>query len=348
MPIEHKDVHLAELHFDPENPRLPPGVGADQKKIFRYLVDSIGVEDLLRAISSSGMIPSDPIIVRPRQKPLAGYYVIEGNRRLAALKLLSGEQIGDDLQAPKVPEVTPQIRSTFDPITVEQGWETEALASYLGYKHVTSAKEWSPEAKARFVKHHAAGDFSEKSLRKFAKQLGTTYPTLKRWLIADLTLDQAESNGIFDPQHATTKRYFGRFYTLLGGSEVQKFLGLAGDISVNPVPSEKLKNLEDFVAWSVGTKSRKAFLSSRHQNKLEAVLSSPRALKYFRTSRDLTSALFYTEYNTAEIATQLREASYTIEECLVKLNDVKNDSSVVEAFDDLTRAYEKAKLNMGR
>lgn len=348
MPIEYKDVHLAELHFDPENPRLPPGIGADQKKIFRYLVDSIGVEDLLRAISSSGMILCDPIIVRLAERPVTGYYVIEGNRRLAALKLLSGEQIGDDLPEPKIPAVTEQVCKTFDPIAVEQGWETEALASYLGYKHVTSAKEWSPEAKARFVKHHAAGDFSEKGLRHLAKQLGTTYPTLKRWLIADLTLDEAEHHGIFDPQHATTKRYFGRFYSLLGGSEVQKFLGLAGEISANPVPPEKLKNLEDFVGWSVGTKSKKAVLSSRDQSRLEAVLASPRALKYFRTTRDLAAALFYTEYNTAEIATQLRSASYTIEECLVKLNDVKDDPSVIEAFDDLTRAYEKAKLNMGR
>jgi hypothetical protein len=323
-------------------------VGDDQRKIFRYLVDNIGVEDLLRALSASGMIPSDPIIVRPAGQQLGGYSVIEGNRRLAALKLLSGTPIGDDLPPPKVPSVDPHIRATFDPITVELGWEPGALASYLGYKHVTSAKEWTPEAKARFVKHHAAGDLSETSLRRVAKQLGTTYPTLRRWLIADLTLDEAERHGLFDPQHATTKRYFGRFYTLLGGSEVQKFLGLAGEITPDPVPQDKLKNLEDLVAWSVGTKTKKAILSSRDQNRLEAVLASPRALTYLRTTRDLSSALFYTEYTTAEIATQLRSASYTIEECLVKLNDVKGDPSVIEAFDDLTRAYEKAKLNMNR
>jgi len=349
VPIEHKDVHLGELHFDPENPRLPPSVGDDQVKIFRYLVDNIGIEDLLRALSSSGMIPSDPIIVRAADISLGGFYVIEGNRRLAALKLLSGEQIGDNLPPPKVPHVHATIKNTFDPITVELGWEPDALASYLGYKHVTSAKEWSPEAKARFVRHHSAGDFTEKNLRQFSRQLGTTFPTLKRWLIADLTLDEAQRHGLFDPQYATTKRYFGRFYTLLGGAEVQKFLGLGGElISSDPIPAEKLKNLEDFIGWSVGTKSKKAMLSSRDQSRLEAVLASPRALKYFRTTRDLTSALLYTEYNTAEIATQLRSASYTIEECLVKLNDVKDDPSVIDAFEDLTRAFEKAKLNMGR
>lgn len=348
MPIEHKDVHLVDLHFDPDNPRLAPGVGDDQKKIFRYIVDNIGVEDLLRAISASGMIPSDPIIVRSAGQQLGGYYVIEGNRRLAALRLLSGTPIGDDLPPPKVPPVGSHIKATFDPITVELGWEPDAIASYLGYKHVTSSKEWSPEAKARFVKRHAAGDLSENSLRQFAKQLGTTYPTLRRWLIADLILDEAVRRSLFDPRYATTKRYFGRFYTLLGGLEVQKFLGLSGEITADPVPQDKLKNLEEFVAWSVGTKTRKAILSSRDQNKLEAVLSSPRALQYLRTTRDLGSALFYTEYTTAEIATQLRSASYTIEECLVKLNDVKEDATVIEAFDDLTRAYEKAKLNMGR
>ena len=92
MPKEF-DVNLAELFFDPNNPRLVREFGDDQDKMFGYLITDIGVEDLLESLSASGLFKADPIIVKPR--PGGGYYVIGGNRRLSALKLLTGEKPRD-------------------------------------------------------------------------------------------------------------------------------------------------------------------------------------------------------------------------------------------------------------
>lgn len=346
MPKEFS-AKLQELYFDPENPRLIGDFSdKDQQKMFRYLITDIGVEDLLESLSASGLFEADPIIVRDR--PGGGYYIVEGNRRLAALRLVLGERPNDGLPIPSVPAVNAQISKTFNPIQVQTGWAPELVQAYLGYKHVTSSREWSPEAKAKFVFTHAQGDFTAENLREFAKTLGTKFPTLKRWLIAYLTLRQAEKKEIFDPDSAPAKGYFGTFYTLLGGQQARLFLNLHDDdpLTASPVPDDRLNQLGDFIKWTIGTKESPAAVNSRQQKKFEQVLGSTRALQHFRVKGDLEASLLYTEYNAEEIAAKFREAAYSVEECLSKLNDVRENTGVKEAFAEFERAYQKAKLNM--
>src|SRR6185437_7894031 len=243
--------------------------------------------------------------------------------------LLSGERPDDGLPMPSVPEVPPAIAQTFSSLKVQSGWTPELLQAYLGYKHVTASREWSPEAKAKFVFEHAGGDLSENNLRKFARTLGTKYPTLRRWLIAYLTLRQAERKGSFDPTKAPAKGYFGAFYTLLGGQQAQKFLDLQdAPLTETPVPEGRMKQLGEFISWTIGTKETPSVVNSRQQKPFEQVLASPKALAHFRIKRDLDSSLLYTEYNAEEIAAKFREAAYSIEDCLIKLLDVQDNANV--------------------
>lgn len=339
-------VEIKQLLFDPTNPRLPELLGKNQSDIFRFLVEEIGIEDVLQSIAASGVIEGDPIIARPADQK-GQYYVIEGNRRLAALKLLNGEMIGDGKEQPAVPQLSPGAAQSIKKIKIQIGWSELELDAYLGYKHVTATREWPPEAKARFVNSKVKGDFSTQNLTAFAKRLGTTLPTLRRWLVAFLTLEQAKAAEKFDPKEAYAKRYFGTFYTLLGSEQVQRFLGLVSDpITANPVPADHLAELEEFIGWSIGTKKVPPAVNSRKQQKLDAVLSSPKALQYFRHRRDLDTALLYTEYNAKEISVKLLNAAYGIEECLPKLFDVRADAAVVSAIETLDAAYKKLQINV--
>jgi hypothetical protein len=345
MPIDSQLVEVQNLLFDPSNPRLPSEIGSSEKEIFRFLVDEIGVEDLLNSIVSSGVIEGDPIIAR-HAADVGKFYVIEGNRRLAALKLLNGQKIGDGQAEPNVPTVSAEVAASVKQVKVQTGWDDDQLEAYLGYKHVTSTREWTPEAKARFVLERCKGDFSSESLSRFAKRLGTTLPTLRRWLIAYLTLQQAQKAGIFDPSQAPRKRYFGTFYTLLGSREVQKFLALSSEQLTNtPVPQDHLEKLDEFIGWTIGTTKTPPFVNSRAQQELDAVLASPSGLLHFRNKKNLDAALLYTEYNSGEISAKLLGAAYTIEECLTKIFDVKDDPKVVTAIESLERAMEKLRVN---
>lgn len=345
MAITTKTVEISHLHFDPHNPRLPEDLADDQRKIFRFLVDDIGIEDVLNSLAASGVIIGDPMIARPAERT-GEYYIIEGNRRLAALKLLNGEKIGDGQPESAIPNLAPQIAESVKQATIQLGWDQDQLDAYLGYKHVTAAREWAPEAKARFVVTKCRGDYSESALSKFARRLGTNLPTLRRWLVAYLALKQAESAGKFDPEDAYQKRYFGTFYTLLGSQQVQDFLALkSGSLTIAPVPSDHMDRLAELITWIVGTKKSPPLVNSRSQQKFDAVLASPGALRYFRSKKNLEGALLYTEFNSGEIAEKLQTAAYTIEECLPKVFDVREDPKVISAIENLDRAFEKLKLN---
>jgi hypothetical protein len=346
MAIETKTVKIDDLLFDPENPRLPEDVQGDARKIFRYLVDDIGVEDILNSMAASGVIDGDPMIGRVNPRKDGQFYVVEGNRRLAALKLLNGERIGDGNPEPTIPEISGSNAESIKRAKVQFGWEADKLEAYLGYKHVTASREWSPEAKAKFVLNSCKGNFSDSNLLRFAQRLGTKLPTLRRWLVAYLTLKQAEASGKFNPEDAYAKRYFGTFYTLLGSQEVQKFLGLKpGDLNTAPVPKKNLEELGEFVSWVIGTKKIPPIVNSRAQQKFDAILASPSALQYFRAKRNIDGALLYTEFNSGQIAEKLLSAAYTIEECLPKIFDVKDDSKVKSAITNLEGAVEKLRIN---
>jgi hypothetical protein len=349
MPIKIFPVDVADLRLDPENPRLPEDVERTQEDMLSFIVHEIGVDDLLDSMSTSGMIEADPVIVRlPRANEEAGtFYVIEGNRRLAALKLLNGERLQDDPDM-SVPLVAPEIAYSLKRINVQSDWEEDKLQAYLGYKHVTSSREWAPEAKARFVVARCNGDYSQETLKRFASSLGTKVPTLRRWLVALLTLRQAETVGAFDPTKAYSRRYFGTFYTLLGSGSVQEFLHLDDEISNKPVPKDHVPELAEFISWTIGTAENPPIVNSRQQKQLSAVLYSPRALAYFRSKKNLTQALMYTEFNSEEIAGKLQIAAYSIEECLPKLLDVLEQSSVQSALADLDNAYRKLQRNSSK
>jgi hypothetical protein len=336
-------VEIGKLLFDPTNPRLPER--EQQRQIFRFLVDDVGIEDLLNSMAASGVIDGDPIIAR-RAEEDGRYYVIEGNRRLAALKLLNGEAIGDGKPSPTLPTVKPEIAASLKQVKIQIGWDQDKLDAYLGYKHVTAAREWTPEAKAKFVLSRCDEDFSDLKLSDFARRLGTTLPTLRRWLVAYLALKQAEAHGRFDPEKAYQKRYFGTFYTLLGSQEVQEFLALkSGQVTITPVPTDHLEQLGEFIAWVIGTKESPPVLNSRSQQKFDFVLASPSALQYFRAKRNLEGALLYTEFNSGQIAEKLLNAAYAIEECLPKVFDVKDDPKVISAIENLDRAFQKLRIN---
>jgi hypothetical protein len=345
MPIETKEVEIKDLLFDPENPRLPELLGKDQTEIFRFLVNEIGVEDVVQSIAASGMIQGDPVIAR-EAKNKKQFYVIEGNRRLAALKLLDGEKIGDGKPEPNVPQIDAALKASLGKITIQVGWPQAEIDAYLGYKHVTATREWPPEAKARFVVDRVKGNFSPETLAAFAKRLGTTPPTLRRWIVAYLTLKQAQKVGSFDPQEAPAKRFFGTFYTLLGSQQVQSFLGVKPDpVTDSPVDKDHLDNLAEFIGWVIGTKKKPPVINSRKQKELDAVLSSPSALKHFRLRGNLEGALLYTEFNAKEISDKLLTSAYGIEECFPKLFEVREDPGVLNAIKALDKAYEGLKRN---
>lgn len=88
---EAKFISLKQLHFHPQNPRMPElSAKVSEREIIQELCLRGGIEVLARKISEKGYLRNDRLVVlRENGRNI----VYEGNRRLCALKLLATPEL---------------------------------------------------------------------------------------------------------------------------------------------------------------------------------------------------------------------------------------------------------------
>src|SRR5690242_7942492 len=81
-----KTLSVSALHLDPKNPRLGrESAGRAPREIIQYLFDHDKAFELAESIAGRGYFPNEPLLAIREDGKLV---VVEGNRRLAALKAL--------------------------------------------------------------------------------------------------------------------------------------------------------------------------------------------------------------------------------------------------------------------
>ncbi|RJS74955.1 hypothetical protein CW712_05640 [Candidatus Bathyarchaeota archaeon] len=100
--LKPKKVNVTDILLDPNNPRLAeiggqePEEGIDEDRVqedaFRRLKEEVGIDDLRSSIATVGFLPISMLVVRKHLKDGSNkYVVIEGNRRIAAIKWILRE-----------------------------------------------------------------------------------------------------------------------------------------------------------------------------------------------------------------------------------------------------------------
>src|SRR6266404_9277620 len=81
-----KQLSVASLHLDSKNPRLGrQSVPRPPREIIQYLFEHDKAIEVAQSIASRGYFPNEPLLAIRESDELI---VVEGNRRLAALKAL--------------------------------------------------------------------------------------------------------------------------------------------------------------------------------------------------------------------------------------------------------------------
>ena len=283
---------VSELAFDVKNPRLAEfDVGDDESELIKVLWEAMDVRELVLSIATSGYFPHEPVIVATEN---GRNVVIEGNRRLAAVKLLLQPALGSDLRA-TIPMITRERRESLDeipalPSTREDAWR------YLGFKHVNGPAKWGSYAKSQYIAdvHRNYGV----PLDEIARQIGDTHNTVRRLYRGLMVVEQAERLGVFDRGERWRGHFaFSHLYTGLQSHHgISEFIGLrpAADEEEDPVPPNKLDRLRELLVWMYGSKKEKKppVIQSQnpHLRQLDAVLSDREALAAMRRGADLSIA----------------------------------------------------------
>ena len=196
VPLENvTQVPVDWLDLDARNPRLTDmGIGTSDEVIITHLYRVEDLSELLQSIAANGYMDIEPFIVCEENGRLT---VLEGNRRLAAVRLLRNNELNSKILGAtktriQVPEITQRCRDTLEKISVYRVRNREDADAFIGFKHINGAARWSSYAKAKFAaRWHRTSNLS---LTEIANQIGDRHTTIKRMVYAIYVLEQAEKN----------------------------------------------------------------------------------------------------------------------------------------------------------
>ena len=178
--LKEIEVGVNQLFLDPNNPRyadmedianpVSDEKVADERvqkrAIERILDQRLEVQQLMDSIRTIGFITVDRLVVVPL--PHEGKYkVIEGNRRLGAIKSLLDDSDAGEIDIPE--SVLPTLKNMPVLVLEESDKEKcEHLGRVLqGVRHVSSIRAWGPYQQAQLVVMMLAKEKHEMKSKKF-------------------------------------------------------------------------------------------------------------------------------------------------------------------------------------
>lgn len=361
-------VEVERLRLDRQNPRLiGEGENASEESIIARLYRSADLGELLQSISANGYMDIEPLIVMPEdpQSKEGNLIVLEGNRRLAALRLLREPELVSKIkQSEKLPITIPAIgeqqRDTLNMVSVYYVPNREAARSFIGFKHINGPAKWDAYAKAQFAADwYKSGRDEGVDLESIANAIGDRHSTIKRMVFAIYILEQAKEQDLFDIEDRyTTKLNFSHLYTALARSEYMKYLGLdvkwvRHDPEPNQVAPEKSQELQNVLIWIYGSKKdgREPVIQSQNPDikRLGTVLVHAEARHVLETKGNLDAAYASTESVDKRFIEALVHARENIQAAagLLRAYDGQ-DQSLLDMAEDIKEVAETVHDRMRR
>lgn len=319
---------LKDLWLDPENPRL--GNDLIEKKLTQDellgVMQDWTLEELAVSFLDSGFWPQEAlIVVKEKRDGEIRRVVVEGNRRLAALRLLKKAVDGRPISekwAEMVREKKPKL-TLFEEIPYLLADARSDVLAYIGFRHVTGIKQWEPAEKAAFIAKLV--DEEKLSYQTVTKRIGSKVETVRRNYISYRILLQMRD--MEDRIHLdNVEKKFSVLFLSLRTQGVQTYLDvdiLAEPAKANrPVPKAKLDALANFAKWLFGTEEDAPIVSdSRQVERFAKALENDEAVKYLERNKAPKLDIAYRmaggeEFETlelVELATdRVREALATV------------------------------------
>jgi hypothetical protein len=316
--VAHISVEL--LDFDCLNPRLPNYLNkSDDGEVVEWMLKEANIVELMGSIGEQGYFEGEPLIVVPSKAKPNHFEVVEGNRRLSAVKLLLKPELALTrkaavLQAAKAagqkPTELPVLK--FD--------SRDEVLRYLAYRHITGIEPWNPLQKARYLKQLASSsDFKklkkDELRRRLAKEIGSNSNYVARLLAGLAVYEAIEDSHFFDIAGLDEKTIsYSVLTTALTYDTLSKHIGLKGptDDEVTGLVKKELKELTSWL-FEKNSEGQTRLGESRNLQKLARVVAEPKALAKFRTGRPLAEADLLTSGPVEAFRISLSEAKARLE-----------------------------------
>ena len=318
-------IEVSQFDFDPENPRFfdvaNGALNTDGPALARMLREE-NLEELVGSIGQQGFFPGEPLLVTPHPSVPGRHIVVEGNRRLAALRVLAGLLPQDTLIPPSLLDL--KASATHQPTAVECFVfpARRDVLKYLGFRHISGPRRWEPLAKARYLADLIRNFYStldlEQQLRAVARDIGSRRDYVAQLLTALNLYERARNQNFYGLQRVNEQDIgFSLLSTALSYADIVKFLNLPRRDAVD-VGSVNDQHAKELFSWMFAQDHRGETVlgESRRLKTLAAVVSSSQALVELRRSGNLDQAYVYTSGPGEAFAQRLEAAEKAIADCI--------------------------------
>lgn len=339
---ELRYAKLDELYLDPKNPRLGRhhiNAELSQERVLGLMRDWV-LDELAVSYLESGFWTHEALLVT--QEELDGeprLVVVEGNRRLAALKLLDAafknkevpskwKSLVEGMEVPKT------LFERIPYILVDSRQEIEA---FLGFRHVTGIKQWNAEEKAQYIAQLI--DEEGMTYQEVMRKIGSKTPTVRQNYISYRLLLQMEDS-LEDFSSEDVKGRFSVMYLSLRTQGVQKYLDIDifadENAAQRPVPKTHLEALANFALWLFGSKEKNknpVFPDSRSVDDFGELLEYPPIVEYFEQEENpsFEHARQLAGMNRLKTVQLLNQAASNVQIALGQVHHYEDSEDIQEA-----------------
>jgi hypothetical protein len=336
---ELKYATIDELNLDPKNPRLGRQFvekNLKQPELLR-LMESWKLDELALSFLENGQFWTQEALICVKEK-LGGkerLVVVEGNRRLAALRRLRdafNQKPFDDHWAEMVDGKSPPP-DLFTKVPYLVADNRDSVKAFLGFRHVTGIEEWRPAEKAEFIAQMVDGGMDYDAVRR---KIGSRTDVVRQNYIAYRMFLQIEELKTIPKENFEER--FSVMYLSLRTKGVRQYLDIEITAPPNkarrPVPKQHLDALKNFALWLFGDdKHEPLFTDSRQVDRFGKALESKQAVEYLEESENpnFEAAFRISGGDESEIIHLVEEAAVNLELALGRAHHYKKSKNLKKA-----------------
>lgn len=354
--MNSKPIAVSLLDFDPKNPRfLDITVGAPQSADLatKRMIEQETLEELVDSIGRQNYFPGEPLLVTPSETD-GRYVVVEGNRRLAALRVL-GNMVSETVITRTIKDAVDRAIYKPSEVVCFVFAQRRDVLKYLGFRHISGPRRWEPLSKARYladlIVNFYSGLSQEDQLHAVARDIGSRRDYVAQLLTALNLYDRARNKNFYDLQRVRDEDIsFSLLSTALSYRNIIKFLNLPGrdSISIEQVNDIHAKELLGWM-FAQDQSGNTVLGESRRLKYLAAVVGSDSAVAELRRAKDLDQAYLYTSGPSEAFSKLLISAEESLAECITLLNgDFVPDTSHTVLVEHIFNRAENLQLLLAK
>lgn len=294
--VDKAVINIEQLEFDKMNPRLPKRLQGitDETIIIDYMVKNGNILELMKSIAETGYSQAEPLLVVPNVSDNK-YVVVEGNRRLTALKLLNQPELAK-VRVQSIDAIVNEANYIPHDIPVIVYNSREDILDYLGYRHITGVKDWGALEKARYLdqlyKVHYSEENKDTIYTKIAKMIGSRSDYVYKLHQALQLYNKANDQAYYGANINEEQISFSWITTALGYSEITRFLEIDKE-QKGALEGLNEENYKKLFLWMFDPE-KKVISDSRQISELSSIVSQPNALIKLEKGSSIDEAILYT------------------------------------------------------